>query len=188
MSPVLPEHSQFYEKCNVKAIIKVSKLILENFPYLSFHSLVGGNDQEWSQTLGCSSDELEQILDHLISIWKYIVYHQPKMEAMTEMLEKVTNNTQLSDLMVDIWREQGLHIVSRVGKITMSESPRVRDVLISTDLQLSNDSNKDERRVEATISLSTDNGQKEVKISKEELFRLYEEANKIQKAIDNLLE
>ncbi|CAP36574.2 Protein CBG19299 [Caenorhabditis briggsae] len=124
----------------------------------------------------------------LLNVWKYAIFFQPKPENFANLLQESNYPAPVIKGILEAYSSETFtELVESLASCSNSNIPRV----ISTDWTcraVARQNNIAFSDREATLTLSTDKGVKQVNLSAKELEKLYWTVSKVQESLDGLLE
>lgn len=185
MDPILLQWDETHTIAKSKITSRASIRILERYPLREEDVTTLFEEEEMA---GGDPEALYKLCKQLLNVWKYAIFFQPKPDQFSNLLqEKDYPGAVIKGILEAYSSETIVTLVESLASCSNSNIPRV----MSTDwtcrtVVSRNDMPSSDR--EAVLTMSTDQGVKQVQLSALELEKLYWTVNQVQSSLDSLLE
>ncbi|CAI2355121.1 unnamed protein product [Caenorhabditis sp. 36 PRJEB53466] len=185
MEPTLTHWNEGQTIAKSKITSRASVRILERYPIeeSDVNSLFDAEEMA-----GGDPEALYNLSRLLLKLWKFVIFFQPKPEALIDLLRGANYPDAVVKGILDAYSSNAFSAVSEsLASCSFSGIPRVfsTDWTSRTIVARNNQSSSDR---EAVLTLTTNQGAREVVLSQQELEKLYWAVNKVQASLDDLLE
>ncbi|UMM36608.1 hypothetical protein L5515_008696 [Caenorhabditis briggsae] len=185
MEPVLQPWDDSQTIAKSKITSRASIRIFEKYPLKEENVSTLFSTEEMA---GGEPGELYKLCRQLLNVWKYAIFFQPKPENFANLLQESNYPAPVIKGILEAYSSETFaELVESLASCSNSNIPRV----ISTDWTcraVARQNNIAFSDREATLTLSTDKGVKQVNLSAKELEKLYWTVSKVQESLDGLLE